>query len=127
MSGLFKGSVVLITGATGGFGRAAARRYASEGARLVLSDYSAELLEAAAADIARETGGEIATLAGDVSDENLSRHLVELAIERFGRLDVALNNAGIAQQAFEKLPRVATDEARRIFDIDLLGVFFAMK
>ena len=121
------GSVVLITGATGGFGRAAARRYASEGARLVLSDYSAELLEAAAADIARETGGEIATLAGDVSDENLSRHLVELAIERFGRLDVALNNAGIAQQAFEKLPRVATDEARRIFDIDLLGVFFAMK
>ena len=50
-----------------------------------------------------------------------------LALDRFGRLDVALNNAGIAQEAFEKLSKVKSDEARRIFDVDLLGVFFAMK
>ncbi|MEM9108331.1 MAG: SDR family oxidoreductase [Pseudomonadota bacterium] len=127
MSGLFEGSVVLVSGATGGFGWAAAQRYAEEGARMILSDYSAEPLEQAAADISEKTGSEIATLAGDISDEELSRQLVALAVEKFGRLDVALNNAGIAQEAFEKLAKVKSDEARRIFDIDLLGVFFAMK
>jgi NAD(P)-dependent dehydrogenase (short-subunit alcohol dehydrogenase family) len=127
LTGLFKGSVVLVTGASGGFGSAAARRFAREGAHLVLSDYGAQALEKVAADVAGETGGEIATLAGDISDEELSKQLVELAVERFGRLDVALNNAGIAQEAFEKLPKVASQEARRIFDVDLLGMFFAMK
>jgi NAD(P)-dependent dehydrogenase (short-subunit alcohol dehydrogenase family) len=56
----------------------------------------------------------------------LSERLVALAIQRFGRLDIALNNAGIAQ-SFVKLPLVPSDEARRIIEIDLLGVFYAMK
>ncbi len=118
----FEGLTVLVTGATGGFGRRAAQRFADEGARLVLSDLEAAPLEELAASLQTET----ATLAGDIADENLSESLVELAVKRFGKLDIAINNAGVAQ-SFVKLPQVPSDEARRILEIDLLGVFYAMK
>lgn len=118
----FHGMTVLITGATGGFGRRAAERFAAEGAALVLSDLDAARLD----DLARSLPGEAATLAGDVSDEALSEGLVKLAFERFGRLDVALNNAGITH-AFVRLPNVPTEEARRVIEVDLLAVYFAMK
>ena len=118
----FDGLTVLVTGATGGFGLRTAERLAAEGARLVLSALDADRLDALAAGLDAET----ATLAGDVADETLSERLAALAVTRFGRLDVAINNAGVAQ-SFVKLAQVPSDEARRIIDIDLMGVFFAMK
>lgn len=120
--GSFDGLTALVTGATGGFGRRTAERLAAAGARLVLSDIDVGKLDASAASLDTET----ATLAGDVADETLSERLVALAMERFGRLDIAINNAGVAQ-SFVKLAQVPSQEARRIIDIDLLGVFFAMK
>ncbi|WP_379066778.1 SDR family NAD(P)-dependent oxidoreductase [Mesorhizobium sp. UC22_110] len=120
--GRFDGATVLITGATGGLGQGAAKGFAAEGARLVLSDIDGDALQHFAATLDTET----ATLAGNIADETLSQALVGLAVERFGRLDVAVNNAGIAQ-SFVRLPQVASDEARRILEIDLLGVFYAMK
>ena len=118
----FDGLTVLITGATGGFGRRSAERFAAEGARLVLSDIDPARLDETASSLDADT----ATLAGDVADEALSEKLVALAVERFGRLDVALNNAGIAQN-FVKFPLLPSDEARRIIDVDLMGMFYAMK
>jgi NAD(P)-dependent dehydrogenase (short-subunit alcohol dehydrogenase family) len=118
----FDGLTVLISGAAGGFGSASARRFAAEGARLVLSDINAAKLEAFAATLDAGT----ATLAGDIADEALSENLVKLALDRFGRLDMAVNNAGIAQD-FKRLPQTPSDEARRIMDIDVMGVFYAMK
>lgn len=118
----FEGLAVLLTGATGGFGRRTAERLAADGARLVLSDMDMGALEKLAAELPTET----ALLAGDISQESLSEALADLAVSRFGRLDMAINNAGIAQ-SFVKLPQVPSEEARRIIDIDLLGVFYAMK
>ena len=118
----FEGLTAIVTGATGGFGRRTSERLAAEGARLVLSDIDPQRLEAFAAEL----GSETATLAGDISDEALSEGLVSLAASRFGRLDIAINNAGIAQ-SYLKLPQVSSEEARRILDVDLLGVFFALK
>lgn len=118
----FDGKTVLITGATGGFGKRAAERFAAEGARLILSDIDADRLTATAASI----NAECATLAGDISDESLSEELVRLAKTRFGRLDVAVNNAGIVH-SFVRLANVPSEEARRVLEIDLLAVFFAMK
>lgn len=118
----FDGLVVLVTGATGGFGSAAARRFAAEGARLVLSDMNADKLDAFAASLDADT----AALAGDIADEGLSEGLVKLASSRFGGLDVAVNNAGIAQN-FVRFPLLPSDEARRIIDVDVMGVFYAMK
>jgi NAD(P)-dependent dehydrogenase (short-subunit alcohol dehydrogenase family) len=120
--GRFTGLTVLVTGATGGFGRRTAERLSQEGARLVLSDLQTEPLEALASSLETET----ATLAGDIAGEELSRDLVALARERFGRLDVAINNAGIVHD-LAKLPDTPSDIARRVIDIDLMGVFYALK
>ena len=120
--GRFDGLTVLLTGATGGFGRRLAERLAVDRVNLVLSDIRQADLDTLAASLDTEC----ATLAGDVSQESLSQALVKLAIDRFGRVDIAINNAGIAQ-SFVKLPQVPSDEARRIIDIDLMGVFYAMK
>ncbi|TYR30215.1 SDR family oxidoreductase [Mesorhizobium microcysteis] len=118
----FDGLTVLITGAAGGFGRRAAERFAAEGARLVLSDMDETRLAALASSLDTE----VATLAGDIADETLSERLVALAPERFGGLDVALNNAGIVHDMM-KLPSIASEDARKVIEIDLLGVFYAMK
>lgn len=118
----FEGLTALVTGATGGFGRRTCERLAEEGARLILSDIEAGPVEELAATLETETD----MLCGDIADEALSERLVQLAVKRFGRLDIAVNNAGVAQ-SFVRLPQVPSDEARRIIDIDLMGVFYAMK
>lgn len=118
----FEGLTALITGATGGFGRRVAERLSQEGARLVLSDMNAARLD----EFASSLGTETATLAGDVSDEALSEGLVALSLERFGGLDVAINNAGIVHE-MGKLPLLSSAEARKVIDIDLMGVFYALK
>ncbi len=118
----FDGKTVLITGAAGGFGKRTAELFAAEGASLVLSDIDPDRLEA----IAGGLDADCATLAGNISDECLSESLVELAQSRFGRLDVAINNAGITH-SFVRLGNVPSDEARRVLDVDLLAVFLAMK
>lgn len=118
----FEGLTVLVSGATGGFGSASARQFAAGGAKLVLTDFEAGKLE----DFAKGIDAETATLAGDIADENTSRDLVQLAVERFGGIDIALNNAGIAQD-FVRLGDTDMAEARRIIDIDVMGVVYAMR
>ena len=118
----FEGLTVLVSGATGGFGSASARQFAAGGAKLVLTDFDDGTLEAFAKGIDAET----ATLAGDISDESTSRDVVKLAVERFGGVDIALNNAGIAQD-FVRLGDTDMAEARRIIDIDVMGVIYAMR
>jgi NAD(P)-dependent dehydrogenase (short-subunit alcohol dehydrogenase family) len=87
------GKVVIVTGASSGIGRASALLFAAEGAQVVLGARRRELLQEVALEIER-AGGVAAPLAGDVGDESYAKALVELAVERFGRLDVAFNNAG---------------------------------
>ncbi|MEQ8481517.1 MAG: SDR family oxidoreductase [Hoeflea sp.] len=120
----FSERVVLLTGATGGFGLAAARFFAGAGAWLVLSDLDAEALST----LAREFGetARVETLAGDIRDPDLSEALVDRALTRFGRIDVAINNAGIAH-GMTPLSDTPVEVARRIVDVDLMGVFFAMR
>lgn len=118
----FEGLIVLISGATGGFGSESARRFAAEGARLVLTDFDSVKLD----EFARSLDAETATVAGDIADETTSKKAVELAIERFGGIDIALNNAGIAQN-LTRLGEMDMAEARRIIDIDVMGVIYAMR
>jgi NAD(P)-dependent dehydrogenase (short-subunit alcohol dehydrogenase family) len=120
--GRFDGLTVLISGATGGFGSESARRFAAEGANLVLTDFDAVRL----GEFAARLGGEKVFLAGDIADEATSRNLVERAVERFGGIDIAINNAGIAQD-FVRLGQTDMAEARRIIDIDVMGVIYAMR
>jgi len=123
--GAYEGAAVLVTGAAGGFGRAAAFAFAREGARLLLCDIDAERLDALAGEM-RETGARVEALAGDVAGAAAHAALVARAVEAFGRLDVAVNNAGIAHP-FARLPQIEDAAAERVIAVNLLGVFHAMK
>ena len=119
----FQDLTVLITGAAGGFGRSVAPMYLERGANLVLSDFNAEGLEALASTLPSDR---VATLAGSVGDEAHCKATVDLALERFGRLDVALNNAGIGH-APAPTHEVDSEQALMTVQIDLMGVFYGMK
>jgi NAD(P)-dependent dehydrogenase (short-subunit alcohol dehydrogenase family) len=122
MAGRFEGRSVLVTGACGGFGRAIATTFAGEGASLVLSDRD----EGALAALAAELGGKHAILAADVTQDRAHAGMVALAVERFDRLDVAVNNAGIVH-GFAELPDIAPEEAERVIAVDLMGAFRALR
>ncbi|WP_207480625.1 SDR family oxidoreductase [Arenibaculum pallidiluteum] len=87
------GKVAIVTGASSGIGRATAKLFAREGARLVVVARRRDALESLIAEIA-EAGGEAAAIAGDVRDDGVARAAVGAAVERFGGLDIAFNNAG---------------------------------
>ncbi|MEX0344551.1 MAG: SDR family NAD(P)-dependent oxidoreductase [Rhizobiaceae bacterium] len=120
--GQFAGLTVFISGATGGFGTRSAEKLAQGGANLVLTDIDKNRLQ----DLAERLPCESALISGDVTDERLFKKAVKLAIDKFGALDIAINNAGIAQ-SFVKLHQVPSAEARSIMDVDVMGVFYAMK
>ena len=92
------GKVALVTGASAGIGRATARLFAKEGAKLVIGARRREELDALVAEIVAE-GGDAVALSGDVRSEDYAKALVALAAERYGRLDIAFNNAGTLGEA----------------------------
>ena len=114
----FAGRTVLVTGAGGGLGRAIALRFAQAGSRLVLLDRDAAAVAGVQAEIER-TGGDCLALACDVSDATACAQAVADAVQRFGSLDVLVNNAGISQRS----GFAATDLAviRRVMDVNFYG------
>ena len=91
MAGRLEDQVAVITGAASGIGKATARRFVEEGARVVIADIQADAADAAAAEL-----GDTATaIATDVTDEEQVAAAVDLAVETWGRLDCMFNNAGI--------------------------------
>src|SRR5438094_5911936 len=89
-----RGKVALVTGAAQGFGFACARRLAEAGAAVVLADRREDRLAAASQRLEAD-GRQVAAVTGDVSQEADVERLVAAAVERFGGLDVLVNNAGI--------------------------------
>ncbi|CAN5227364.1 SDR family oxidoreductase [soil metagenome] len=89
-----QGKSAVITGAASGIGRATAELFAREGARLVMTDIAGEPLLVLAEQL-RHAGTEVETVIGDVSVETDARRMIEAAVDRFGRLDVLVANAGI--------------------------------
>jgi NADP-dependent 3-hydroxy acid dehydrogenase YdfG len=110
--------VVVITGASSGIGRATAQAFARRGARLVLAARRADMLN----DAVRECevlGGIACAVPTDVTDQEQVEALGSYALERFGRIDVWFNNAGIA--AFGRLESIPMDAWRRVIEINLFG------
>src|ERR1700693_4899118 len=92
------GKCAIVTGAANGIGLACARRLAADGAAIALADINAELGEAAAKSL-RDAGARAIFVATDVTDRGAIDALVNRAVDEFGRLDVMLNNAGVALNA----------------------------
>jgi NAD(P)-dependent dehydrogenase (short-subunit alcohol dehydrogenase family) len=95
---LLKDKVALITGGANGIGRATARYFASEGAKVVIADLDQEGLEATCRDVV-EAGGTVITVAGNVAIREEVQHMVDTALNEFGQLDILINNAGITRDA----------------------------
>jgi ketoreductase RED2 len=118
--GRFEGKVVLVTGSSSGIGEATARRFDAEGASVVVnSSSSVEAGEAVAKSLASGTYAQ-----ADVSDAEACERLVQAAIDRFGRLDVLVNNAGVTEVIPHHDLDAVTDEVfRRIFEVNVLGTW----
>jgi NAD(P)-dependent dehydrogenase (short-subunit alcohol dehydrogenase family) len=119
------GKVAIVTGASSGIGHAAARLFAREGARVVVAARRRELLDDLVSQIAA-AGGDAAAVAGDAREDEHARALVETAIERFGGLDVAFNNAGTLGEpgpAHEMSPASWRDTV----ETNLTGAFLAAR
>lgn len=125
MSRRFEGKSVLVTGAGSGIGRAAALAFADEGARLTLSDVN-EAHGRATAALAVERGVEATFVRADISRSADCEAMVKHAVDRFGRLDVAFNNAGI-NIAVAPIAEVSEADWNRIIATNLTGVFLCMK
>jgi 3-oxoacyl-[acyl-carrier protein] reductase len=98
------GKVVVITGGSEGIGRAAAASLGREGARVVVCARRKDVLEQAADRVAEETGAEIVPVVADVSRADDVERVIQAAVDRFGRLDVVVNNAGTSRaMAFESV------------------------
>lgn len=125
MAGRLEGKVGIITGAASGIGRGSAAVFAREGAKLVLADISVDDGEAVAEEICR-AGGDAMFVKADVSKEADVVAMVEATVARFGRLDIAFNNAGIGPPPLMLVDQTA-ESWQRLFEIDLLSVGLCMK
>jgi NAD(P)-dependent dehydrogenase (short-subunit alcohol dehydrogenase family) len=121
----FEEAVALVTGAASGIGRAIAQRYADAGARVVVSDVDEEG-GGETVRLIQEGGGEATFVRADVSDPEACEALVRRAVEAYGRLDIACNNAGIGG---EQAPTAdyPVEGWQRVLGINLSGVFYCMK
>jgi NAD(P)-dependent dehydrogenase (short-subunit alcohol dehydrogenase family) len=120
----FAGKSILVTGGASGIGRAAAILFAREGGRVLVVDQHGDAA-GSTVDAITNSGGTAVALAGDVSTAADCRAMVEQAVERFGRLDVAFNNAGIGSSG-----QLTVDEEETVWDrlmaVNLKSVFLCM-
>lgn len=119
------GKVAIITGASSGIGRATARLFAREGASVVLNARGVDALESVAEEIRRD-GGQAAAIPGDVTLADTHVRLTETALERFGRLDIAINNAGTVGQ-IAPLADLDPDSWNAVLSSNLTSAFLAAR
>ncbi|SEQ92066.1 SDR family NAD(P)-dependent oxidoreductase [Pedobacter rhizosphaerae] len=122
---LLKNKVALVSGAGSGIGRAIAITYAKEGAKVVVADINEEHADETV-KIIKENGGEAITVKADSSKAEENKRLVEEVVSKYGRLDIACNNAGIGGPA-KPTGRYECEEWDRVIDLNLNGVFYACK
>ena len=120
----FAGKVVLITGAASGIGAATARRFAKEGAELMLGDINESGLAAIAAELGG-AGAAVAFQVTDVSERTQVEALVGAAVDHFGRLNIVFNNAGTG--AYGKTPDLYPDVWHKVIAVDLHSVFYGCR
>lgn len=117
-----QGKVAVVTGAAGGIGAAAARLLAEEGAKVLLVDLAKSALEVAS----NEIPGETSWIAADVADQEQTAGFMATAVERYGRLDIALLNAGI-EGAVAPIHQHRVEDFDRVMSVNVRGVWLGVK
>jgi NAD(P)-dependent dehydrogenase (short-subunit alcohol dehydrogenase family) len=122
---MLEGKVAVITGASQGLGRALALAFAREGARVAINSRAEESIRSVAGEV-ESAGAEVLAVAADVSQSADVERLIGGTVERFGRIDVLINNAGVLgpRVPIEEYPE---EEWRRVIDANLTGLFLVTK
>jgi NAD(P)-dependent dehydrogenase (short-subunit alcohol dehydrogenase family) len=124
MNNSFKGKVALVTGGTSGIGKATAIEFARAGAKVVLTGRREKEGAQVVAEI-KKLGGEAAFVHADVAKDADVKRMVDVTVDKFGRLDIAFNNAGVEWKG--PLDQATEAEYRRIFDVNVWGVLNSMR
>lgn len=122
---ILQNKVAIVTGASSGIGRATAKLFAQEGAKVIVAARRQHELDTLVEEI-QQAGGEAKALAGDVKSEIYSKALVELAIIEYGSLDIAFNNAGILGIS-DSTPNVSIEAWNKTIEVNLTSAFLGAK
>lgn len=125
-SGRLAGKVALITGADSGIGRAVAIAFAREGADVVLSYLDEKDDAEDTAKVCRKAGIDVLAIAGDIAAPEHCERLVERTVNRFGKLDVVVNNAAFQKEA-KSLQDISIDDWRRHYDVNIHAMFYILR
>lgn len=124
MSGKLEGRVAIVTAGGSGIGAATARRFAQEGASVVIADLSGKRAEEVTAGI-RASGGKGVCIKMDAADPEGVQATIKLALDTYGRLDIMFNNAGLAEVA--SLDECSLESWNRVLAVTLTSTFLGMK
>ncbi len=125
---LLEGKVAIVTGSAQGIGKAYARRLVKEGAKVVVADIAYERAEETAAEI-RAAGGDAIAVKVDVSNEASALAMARQAVEKYGKIDILVNNAALFAALFPKkyFTDISEEEWDRVMAVNVKGVFFCCK
>jgi len=123
--GILDNKVAIVTGASSGIGRATAKLFAREGAKVVVTARRSTELDKLVEEI-EKTGGQAIAVTGDIGDEDTAELLTAKAVERFGGLDIAFNNAGSLGE-MKPASDLSADDWRNTVETNLTSAFFCVK
>jgi NAD(P)-dependent dehydrogenase (short-subunit alcohol dehydrogenase family) len=115
----FRDKVAIVTGAASGIGLATAKRLGSEGARVVIADLNGDAAKQSADSVRQAGAPDALGMACDVSSETQVAATVKAALDRFGRLDAIINNAGL--MTFKSLEDLTIEDWQKVLNVDLFG------
>lgn len=125
-SGKLKDKVAIITGGDSGLGRAAAIAFVKEGAKVVIPYYNEHIDAKETKEYIESLGGECLLLAGDITDKNFCKKIVQTTLEKFGKINILVNNAGVQYQQ-DTLENISDEQFDRTMQVNVYGMFYLTK
>ncbi|HEX8820745.1 MAG TPA: SDR family NAD(P)-dependent oxidoreductase, partial [Archangium sp.] len=125
--GRLKGRVALVTGGDSGIGRAVCLAFAREGADVAFGYLNEDPDAEVTRKVVEDSGHQVLSLKGDITDENVCRRIIEDTVKRFGRIDVLVNNAAWQGKSVEKFEELTAERIERTFRTNILAMFHLVR